>query len=323
MSQPDVFFYEAFEEEAPALRRHLNPAWRAGFTPLTIQEAGDEFPPAPVISIRTQSVLPAAWAGLLRGVQARATGYDHLLAFRREAPAAPPCGALSKYCGRAVAEHTAMLWIALLRRLPLQVRRFERFERDGLTGHETQYKTLFVAGAGDIGGHVVQIGRGLGMNVIANDIVHRHAGLRYVGLDEGILTADVIVCAMNLTEQNRGLLDYDRLRQARRGAVFINVSRGEISPPAALLRLLEEGILGGVGLDVYEDEPGLATALRQGRGASGLHAAIPRLRARHDVILTPHNAFNTVESTERKALESARELAHFFATGAFATPVGP
>lgn len=322
MNAPDIFFYEAFAEEIPALQRHLDPARRVAFSPLTIQESADERPPAPVISIRTQSVVPPAWAATLKGIQTRATGYDHILALRRSVENPPPCGALPKYCGRAVAEHAAMMWLALMRKLPLQIAQFDHFHRDGLAGREVQYKTLLVAGAGDIGGHVAHIGRGLGMSVLAADVVQRHGGLRYVALDEGIRSADVIVCAMNLTGANLGLLDYDRLRAARPGCIFINVSRGEISPPQDLLRLLAENILGGVGLDVFEDEPGFATALRQGRATfSPAHEALQDLRSRNDVILTPHNAFNTIESTERKALESARELAHFFAHGRFATPV--
>lgn len=326
MKQPDVFFFEAFEEEVPALQRHLDPAWRVEFTPHTIQEyeASGGAPPAPVISIRTQSVIPPAWAARLRGIQTRATGYDHILVFQRVAANPPPCGSLPKYCGRAVAEHAAMMWLALLRRLPRQIAQFDRFHRDGLTGRETQYKTLLVAGAGDIGGHVANIGRGLDMNVIASDIVQRHAKLRYVSLDEGIQTADVIVCAMNLTGENIGLFSHDRLRHARPGCIFINVSRGEISPPEDLEQLLEENILGGVGLDVFEDEPQLALALRQERESDPPQmAAIRELRERDNVILTPHNAFNTLESTERKSLESARELTYFFKTGRFATPVSP
>jgi D-lactate dehydrogenase len=160
------------------------------------------------------------------------------------------------------------------------------------------------------------------MNVVASDIVQRHASLRYVSLDEGIRIADVIVCTMNLTSENLALFNYQRLHHARPGCIFINVSRGEISPPEDLERLLDENILAGVGLDVFEDEPELAISLRQERGSDmASHKAVRTLRERDDVILTPHNAFNTVESTERKALESARELAHFFSHGKFATPV--
>lgn len=326
MSHADICFYEAFEEEVPALRRHLDPAWRVIYTANTIQEhhrdAAAEMPPAPIISIRTQSVIPAAWAGSLQAIQTRSTGYDHLSAFQRAVPAAPPCGSLPKYCGRAVAEHAAMLWLALMRQLPRQLAQFSRFHRDGLSGQEAEGRTLLVAGAGDIGGHVAKIAAGLGMAVLASDPVQRHPHLRYVPLEEGLVAADVVVCAMNLTAANRGLFNYALLSRIRRGGIFVNVSRGELSPPGDLLRLLEEGLLGGVGLDVYEDEPALASSLRlQRESHKPAHTAIRKLMQRPDVILTPHNAFNTLEATERKSLESARELAHFLRHGTFPTPV--
>jgi D-lactate dehydrogenase len=320
----DVFFYEAFAEEVPPLQRHLPAGIRAGYDAATIQEAGHTTPPAAVISIRTQSVVPAAWLPALKGIQTRSTGYDHLAALRRAHPDAPPCASLPKYCGRAVAEQALLLWMALLRRLPAQVRQFDTFHRDGLTGSETAGRTLLVAGAGDIGGHVADIGRGLDMHVLATDPVRRHPELTYVTLDEGLAAADVIVCAMNLTRETRGLFNRATLTKARPGALFVNVSRGEISPPADLLRLLEEGRLGGVGLDVYDDEPKLAAALRAGSTSDDdTVRTIRALRARPDVILTPHNAFNTAEATERKSIESALDIARFLASGRFAHPLPP
>ena len=69
---------------------------------------------------------------------------------------------------------------------------------------------------------------------------------------------------MNLTEDNRGYFTRDLLRSCARGAIFVNVSRGEFSPLPILLDLLKEGHLGGVGLDVYDGESQLAVALRAG-----------------------------------------------------------
>lgn len=129
----DAFFYEAFAEEAERLLHHAAQAGlRAGHTPLTIQEAGHAAP-APVISLRTQSILPPAWAGQVRGILSRSTGYDHLLAYRAAvgAHACPPLGYLPLYCVRAVAEQALLLWTALLRRLPRQLAEFDRFRRGG------------------------------------------------------------------------------------------------------------------------------------------------------------------------------------------------
>ena len=314
----DVFFYEAFEEEVPALRRHLPSSWSAGFTSATIQESGDAAPRAPLISIRTQSVIPSSWCASLKGVLARTTGYDHLVAFRRAHPDAPPCGSLPKYCGQAVAEQAALLWMALLRRLPLQLDRFRRFQRDGLSGMECAGRALLVCGVGDIGGRIVRIGRGLGMDVRGVDPVQRIGDLTYVDLASGVARADVIVCAMNLTPGNRAIFRYESLKSAKPGALFVNVARGELSPPSDLLRLLNEGVLGGIALDVFDGEPALAASLRSGLPpASDAHRAIAELMKDDRVLLTPHNAFNTLEATERKSRETALQLERFRATGRF------
>jgi D-lactate dehydrogenase len=296
-----VFFYEAFEEEVIALRRYLPAGVEAGFTWKAIQESGDAAPPARLISIRTQSSIPPAWFPQLDGVLARTTGWDHLVGLPVK------CGHLPLYCNRAVAEQAMLLWMALLRRLPQQMAQFARFHRDGLTGSECAGKNLLVVGAGYVGSEVVKIGRGLEMNVRRVDIITERAD---VSIEEGLPWADIIVCSMNLTAKNRGYFNYERLRQARRGVVFVNVARGEMSPTADVARLLDEGHLGGVALDVYENEGALATALRSGKGSFAL-------QDRPNVILTPHNAFNTHEAVERKSEQSARQIAHFRQHGRF------
>lgn len=303
----DIFFYEAFEEEAVALRRHLPGHCRAGFASRTIQEAGAAEPPARLISIRTQSIIPPAWWAQLAGVVSRTTGYDHL------AGSPVPCGHLPLYCNRAVAEQAALLWLALLRKLPAQMKQFTTFHRDGITGNECAGKNLLVVGVGHIGSEVVSIGRGLGMNVRRVDVVPERADTT---LAEGLPWADVVVCAMNLTATNRDYFRYEVLLRARRGLLLVNVARGEFTPIADMVRLLEEGWLGGVALDVFEDEPRLATAMRAGQPTQVL-----RLAEFPNVILTPHNAFNTREAVDRKAQQTAQQVEEFLRTGRFLWPV--
>ena len=318
----DVYFYEAFAEEAEALRRLLPTGLRAGFTARTVQEHGQAIPPARLLSIRTQSVLPASWARQIDGLQARATGYDHLLRYRDAATPPPALGALPKYCGQAVAEQAILLLLALWRKLPRQMTQFDHFDRDGLTGLECRGRTLLVVGVGDIGHRVTRLGRALGLRVQGVDIVRRHRDVRYTSLRAGLPAAEAIICAMNLTERNQGYFSEDVLCRARRGAVFVNVSRGELSPPPVLHRLLKSGHLGGVGLDVFADEPLLANALRAGRRPSGAdHRAVLALRRMPQAILTPHNAFNTIESVERKAALSIEQVSHFLRTGRFRWPL--
>jgi D-lactate dehydrogenase len=294
----DVYFYEAFEEEVAALRQHLPAQLTVGFTGKTIQETDDSEPPAPLISIRTQSIIPAAWTGKVSGIVSRTTGYDHLVEQKI------PCGYLPHYCSRAVAEQTLLLVMALLRKLPAQIAQFPNFQRDGLTGQECTGKRLLVVGVGSIGGEIVKIAQALGMESKGVDLIQRHDFVSYMSIDDGLAWADIIVCAMNLTDANAGYFRYQTLKRVKQGFMFVNIARGELSPTDDLVRLLEEGHLGGLALDVYENESALAVALRSGK------TAFP-LAGRPNVILTPHNAFNTSEAVDRKAEQTIQQIAHF------------
>jgi D-lactate dehydrogenase len=213
--------------------------------------------------------------------------------------------------------------MALLRKLSQQITNFKQFNRDGLTGKECQSKKLLVVGVGHIGSEVVKIGESLGMEVFGVDLKKKYDFVNYFSLEEVLGKADVIVCAMNLTAENTGYFSYSRLKQARKGVIFINIARGEMSPSLDLLRLVEEGHLGGLALDVYNQESELAVALRKQSPISSQEIrANMVLRSKENVILTPHNAFNTEESVRRKARQSVQQILHFFEHKAFQWEVG-
>ncbi len=314
----DVFFYEAFAEEADALRRLLPSTISCEYTWKTIQETGHTAPVSTIVSIRTQSVVPSDWADRIGGVLSRSTGYDHLKAFRSRVSQAVPCGYLEEYATRAVAEHAIMMAMALLRRLPIQQEQFPRFERDGLTGLECLGRRLLVVGVGRIGSEIVKLGQAIGMEVRGVDIVERHKDVTYVERGEGLRWADVIVCAMNLTHENRGYFSADRFGLTRPGVVFINVARGEHSPLEDLRKVLHSGHLGGLGLDVFDDEPSVAGALRDPSSPRSPGADLVREFLTHpNVLCTPHNAFNTLEAVERKAAFTVTQIQHVLKHGDF------
>lgn len=321
----DAFFYEAFAEEAERLLHYAAAAGlRVGHSPLTIQETGHEAPPAPVVSLRTQSIFPLAWAPQLRGILTRSTGYDHLFAYRDAVGAAcPPLGYLPLYCARAVAEQALLLWTALLRRLPRQLAEFDRFRRDHLSGQENHDKVMALFGVGNIGHEIWKIATALGLRVRGVDPVRRHADVAYVSPEEALAEADIIVCAMNLTPRNRGYFTREILAQAKRKPLLVNIARGEFTPATVLEAALDEGLLSGIALDVYNEESTLAPALRTGNkfALTADNQALLRLRRRPDVLLTPHNAFNTLEAVERKSEQSIRTLLHFQKNGQFLWPV--
>jgi D-lactate dehydrogenase len=313
-----VFFFEAFEEEAEQIRHFLPDHIEAGFSWKTIQEYSAEALPAPIVSVRTQSAIPAEWAGQLDAILTRSTGFDHLIDYRQRTGVDVHCGYLPLYCNRAVAEQAMLLWMSLMRKLPQQMTNFRNFHRDGITGREAEKKTLLVVGVGNIGSQVARIGHGLDMNVLCVDIENKYPEEKYVSIDEGLPLADIVVCAMNLTEDNYGYFNYQRLSQAKKGLVFVNISRGEQSPSTDLLKHLEEGHLAGVGMDVYVNEKELAVSLREGRSSDDPEVqATLVLLEKPNVIFTPHNAFNTVEAVEKKAGESVEQLLYYLEHGHF------
>ena len=313
-----VFFYEAFEEEAEAIRHYLPDNIEAGFTWKTIQDYGVDTPPAAIISVRTQSVIPDEWAGQMDAILSRSTGYDHLRAYRERVAPDIALGYLPLYCHRAVAEQAMLLWMTLLRKLPKQLDHFTRFHRDGLTGRETSGKNLAVVGVGNIGYEVVRIGKGLDMRVLGVDLYPEREDVDYVSLEEGLAEADICVCSMDLTNDNEGFFSYDVLKKAKPGMLFINISRGELSHSSVLYRLLEEGHLGGVGLDVYEQEKALAGVLREGIPSDHEEVKATIALSKHPLaICTPHNAFNSEEGVDRKASQSVEQIAEFLKQKSF------
>lgn len=319
----DIVFFEAFEEEQILLKKLCPKHIKADFTAKTIQESGLEEAPSSLISIRTQSKIPVRWSKDLGGILTRSTGYEHLVSYQKETGTACALGYLLSYCARAVAEQAIWMVLALLRKAKAQQKNFQSFCRDGLTGAEAQGKNMLVVGVGNIGSEVVDIAKGFRMKVAGVDIMKKLSTVEYVDLKTGLAWADVVVCACSLTNETKGMLGYEALRRVKTGTFFVNVARGEISPLKDLKRLLDENILGGLGLDVYENETVIAHSLRSGKAPANdaMIKLITALSKKDNVIFTPHNAFNTKEALERKAEQTMESIVSFLTQGIFPSPV--
>lgn len=162
--------------------------------------------------------------------------------------------------------------------------------RERLIGGEISGRRLGLVGFGDIGRHAARRAAALGMHVIAHDpFMHaedpewRDAGVLPVALDELLAASDAISLHVPLTDATRRFFDARVFARMKRGAVFINTTRGGIVDEDAMIEALKTGQLGGAMIDVFEHEPLGADAARKFDG-------IPNL------ILTPHIAGVTVES---------------------------
>ena len=311
-----IVFYEVFDEEERELKKHIPQKWDVYFEKDTIQECGHAVLPASLISIRTQSKIPSDWIRQgLRGVLTRSTGYDHLISLRKQTKTVA-IGYLPSYCSRAVAEQAVVMMLSLWRKLPAQMQSFSNFCRDGLTGEEFFGKKVLVVGVGRIGTECVKIASSMGMTVKGVDIDRREKDVVYTGLTAGIRWADAIICAVPLTDRTRRMFDQSLFKKMKKGMLFLNISRGEIAPLEDIRKALDDGFLSGAGLDVFDREALLAEGLRKGKRFKE-QRIVEKMKTDYNVILTPHNAFNTRQAVERKSALSVKNIEMFFKTGAF------
>ena len=210
----------------------------------------------------------------------------------------------------AAAEHALSLLFALARHIPRADAGMKagQWPKAGLTGFELEGKKLGVIGLGRIGGTVARKAQGIGMEVAAYDpfLPPSAAGKGSVplkSLDDLLAWADIITLHIPRTKETTHLLSEARLRSMKQGAYLINAARGGLVDEAALLRLLDEGHLGGAALDTFATEP--------------LPADSP-LRPHPKLILTPHLGASTSEAQQAVSTILARQVIDFVATGAVA-----
>jgi (S)-sulfolactate dehydrogenase len=176
-----------------------------------------------------------------------------------------------------------------------------QWPRDQLAaGREIAGKTLGLIGLGSVGGRTAQLAHAMGMRTIAYDpgADTAHDIWKTVSpcadIESVLAHADVVSLHVPLIDTTRDLIDAKRLSQMKKGAVLINVARGGVVNEAALADSLKSGHLGGAAIDVYTEEPLVA---------SSVLAGVPRL------ILTPHIAGVTQESNTRVSQMIAERVA--------------
>lgn len=168
------------------------------------------------------------------------------------------CGTDSR--GSAPGELTWALILGLSRHLVTEAGNVRAGGWQTTLGRDLAGKTLGILGLGRIGSQVAAVGRAFGMDVVAwsaHLTAERAAaaGARAVDLDELLATADVATIHLVLSDRTRGLVGARELALMKPDALLVNTSRGPIIDGAALVEALRAGRLGGVGLDVFDDEP--------------------------------------------------------------------
>lgn len=218
--------------------------------------------------------------------------------------------------GRAVAEHTVALMLAVTTRMVegdryMRAGKYTGWQPELLVGTDLSGKTVGLIGLGDIGTQTAKIlAHGFGCKIIYTDLTQNEAlnescRATFVSKEELLATADIISMHVPLLPSTTHIVDATSFELMKPSAIVINTARGPVIHEEALIKALMEKKIGGAGIDVYEFEPHVEQALL----------------TLENVVLTPHIA-SARESVRIKMSEIvAKNIISFFETGNVLTPV--
>ena len=247
----------------------------------------------------------------LKMIATRSTGIDHIDNEECTNRGIEVASA-SSYGSNSVAEYTFALILAVAKKIVEAHQSVENdeFSPDGLTGMELYGKTLGIIGMGRIGTNVARIARSMGMNLLVTEIkpneeTIKEFNAKLVDLETLLKEADIVTLHVPSQKDTYHLINRNNIKTMKAGSILINTSRGAVVESEAIVWALNKGILKGAGIDVVEEEnkmedANLATSQivtkEDLQGVLSYHL----LRDRDDVVLTPHNAFNTSEAINRR-----------------------
>ena len=340
----DIIHFEALGEEARHLVDETKAAQECGLipadlrylvTPQNLQEflkqnPQEELPD--IISIKTHSILPASYmSGTKKSIITRSAGYDHLETLCDIANIT----SLRNYCVNSVAQTAIKFMYAaagLLNQYTVNAATFERNMTASFM-ELTPDRVATVFGVGKIGKRAYDLVKANGLTAQAVDIRENELrnlygdSVKFVSKEEAIKNSDIIINAMNLTRipdsifYNENYFSEEVLRQGKKGLIFIKITRGERAPEAGLLHLYQEGIIGGIGLDVFTAENDFSQSLRNQKTTSdeNLLAARRLLEMAEDrtanIYVQPHQAFNSDLAAAAKASDTVKHMIEWFKCG--------
>ena len=196
----------------------------------------------------------------------------------------------------AVSELVLGLIIDLLRKVSLQNNQLKSGNWNKLMGSLLSGKTLGIIGFGNIGKSLIKITQGFNLDYLVFDIIKdkKFSGLKnlnYCGLNDLLKNSDIISIHLSMAKDNHEIISKEEFDLMKRDAILINTSRGEIIDEKALLYALSNKMIGGVGLDVYQNEP--------------YYGPIKKF---DNVILTPHIGSYAKEIRIAMEMEAAENL---------------
>lgn len=248
----------------------------------------------------------------LKLICTRSTGYDHIdlnECKNRGIKVAYVPG----YGDNTVAEFTFGLILNLTRKIYQaidQIKETESFSLKDLRGIDLKNKNLGVIGTGRIGKEVIKIAKGFSMNVLAFDLFPdnnfaQQYQIHYTTLENLLKESDIITLHCPYNQSTHHLINENNISLIKKGSYLINTARGAITQTKAIVKALNENILAGYATDVLEEEAEIKNEtsylakefLESGDLKTLLYDHI--LMKMSNVLVTPHNAFNTIEALKR------------------------
>lgn len=280
----------------------------------------------------------------LKLIATRSTGCDHIDLDACEERSVFVTN-VGNYGENSVAEHTFALILALSRRLKdaEAAVRSGHFSHERLRGFDLRGKTLGVIGAGRVGLHVIRIGIGFGLRVLACDenphpFFTELLDFEYVPFEELMRRSDIISLHVPLHEKTRHMINRETLKLCKEEILLINTARGGLLDPESIREALDSGRIAGLGLDVLEDESvfhGGVTSLLGEKIVERVRNTSARpvskepsaqrlaefsrlvmhsqLLQRPEVVLTPHIAFNSHEAVEKLSSLTIENISNYLA----------
>ena len=203
-------------------------------------------------------------------------------------------------------EHAVSMMLALARNIPQAAHsmREGRWEKKRFQGREVYNKTLGIIGLGRIGTVVASRAQGLKMRIVGYDpFVKKEmvtsCGVEVVSLDELFSRSDFITLHLPKTAESAHIINKEAFKKMKRGVMIINCARGGLIDEEALKDALEEGIVAGAALDVFEKEPPVGSPLL----------------LMGNVICTPHLGASTEEAQENVAVAVAEQMVDYLLNG--------
>lgn len=243
----------------------------------------------------------------LKFVTSYSTGLDHIDLAACQARNISVTNVPS-YGENTVAEHAFALLLALSRKIVTthdQLRDGD-FSLTRLRGFDLQGKVLGIVGLGHIGKHVLRIAKAFEMKVVVCDHhAESNADYQSVSFEELLAQADVVTFHCPLLPTTHHMLNQSNIALCKKGIYIINTARGGLIETEALVKGLASGQIAGAGLDVLEEEQCLIQEEKQLLSSQFDQACMRITLENHvlinhpQVIVTPHNAFNSEEALQR------------------------